>query len=524
MVKTSVSETPKLIASFQAALKREPLISKDESDWILDLITKSKTFRKRPRGIFTPLFKKINVDLKYTMVSIIENEIEEGSWPDECGLYLDVKEERFKLGPIVDRTSCCFPILYNNGLTKADGYFGYGDPDPCYCVESNFFNTFDDFLNDNTDDGVLSLTYSVRKKMVLDYSNLKDKFYSELLRFLESYLAGEFSSLIVTDPKVYCDKVFKDNRFQDESFFLRIFTDNGKYTKLPERLPIGFLFSEEFASYFGSEELPKILSLNLFDEYFIYSTEFDEFCRKYFWKLFELYKKDDLGLVVPLLINYYEMIISPPGKLGINYSDEFKEQTLKRIHTFLDGWLANAVRKKMNETIFYVIKKYTEELAEKLKYIYSLSKVEISLEELLSITTQRSYKDVQGQKLDQHLYVDFEETNRFFSGVKVIVDKDSETYHQKVYSEPIIFTMSIFNRKDFSDFLDILKSNKCKELLDLLIESGAKIVFQFTDYSEIILFPQSSERKLLEAKQLIDQYKGTVTFYGPLQDVINNLN
>ena len=84
--------------------------------------------------------------------------------------------------------------------------------------------------------------------------------------------------------------------------------------------------------------------------------------------------------------------------------------------------------------------------------------------------------------------------------------------------------MSMFDRKDFSDFLDILKSNKCKELLDLLIGSGAKIVFQFTDYSEIILFPQSSEKKLLEAKQLIDQYKGTVTFYGPLQDVINNLN
>ena len=103
----------------------------------------------------------------------------------------------------------------------------------------------------------------------------------------------------------------------------------------------------------------------------------------------------------------------------------------------------------MNETNFYAIKKVTDELAEKLKYIYSLSKVEISLEELLSITTQRSYKDVQGQKLDQYLYVDFEETNRFFSGVKVIVDKDSKTYHQKVYSDPIIFTMSMFDRKRF---------------------------------------------------------------------------
>ena len=492
MVKTSVSETPKLIASFQAALKREPLISKDESDWILDLITKSKTFRKRPRGIFTPLFKKINVDLKYTMVSIVEDEIEEGSWPDECGLYLDVKEERFKLGPIVDRTSCCFPILYNNSLTKADGYFGYSDS--CYCVESNFFNTFSDFLNDNTDDGVLSLTYSVRKKRVLDYTDLKDKFYSELLRFLESYLSGEFSSLIVADPKVYCEKVFKDNRFQDESFFLRISTDDGKYTKLPERLPIGFLFSEEFASYFGSEELPKILSLNLFDKYFIYSTEFDEFCKKHFWKLFDLYKKDDLGLVVPLLINYYEMIISPPRKLGINYSDDFKEKTLRRIHTFLDGWLARAVREKMNDTNFYAIKKYTDELAEKLKYIYPLSNVEISIDELLSITTQRSYKEVQEQELDKYLYVDFEEINRFFSGVKVIVDNDNEVDYQKFYSDPVIFTTSMLDKNDFLDFLDILKSNNCKELLDLFTGKGIKIIFQFTDYSEIILFPQSTEK------------------------------
>lgn len=522
MVKTSVSETPKLIASFQTALKREKLISKDESDWILDLITKSKTFQRSSRGIFTPLFKKIDVDLKYTMVSIIEEEIEDGSWPDECGLYLDVKEESFKLGPIVDRTSCCFPILYNNSLTEADGYFGYSDS--CYCIEANFFNTFSEFLNSNTDDGVLSLTYSVRKKMVLDYSNLKDKFYSELLRFLESYLSGEFSSLIVTDPKVYCEKVFKEHYYEDESFFLRIFTDNGKYTKLPERLPIGFLFSEEFASYFGFEELPKILSLSSFDEYFKFYTEFDEFCKEKFWKLLEFYKNDNLGLVVELLIKYYKMINTPPRKLGINYSDDFKDQTLKKIHNFLDEWLAKAVRKEMNRSNFYAIKQVTDKLAEELKYIYPLSKVEISLDELLSISTQRSYQEVQEQKFDQYLHIEFKEIYRFFSGVKVNLDKDSQNDYLGKHSDPVIFTMSMFDEKDFSDFLDILKRDKCKELLDLFTGKGIKIVFQFTDCSEIVLFPQSTKKRLLEVKQLIDQYKGAVTFYGPLQDVINNLN